>query len=127
MNYRYGDLVLTDEIFYPYTSIDLLSVSDLVIHVKSSAILEILAVGVPNICIMLPFLDKVIEKQKEFYQDELTNRINFQELPKKLKNSNLSTFALNKEKRDVYLKEFLNGHNMHSSKIIVDHVLKYIS
>ena len=112
---------------YCFFTIDILSVSDLVIHVKSSAILEILAVGVPNICIMLPFSDNVIKSQKEFYQDELSTKIHFQDLTNLLKNSNLSKFSYDKVKRDAFMSKYLNGHNKHSSKIIVDHILKYIS
>ena len=124
---EYSDLWFSDEQYYPYTSLELMGVADLAIHFKSSAILELLAVGVPNITVVFPFLSGLLEIMKQFHEDGLSTKLSCEDVIAELPSLSLSDFKLDHTKRKSFVDHYLSWPRKKGSSEIVNSIVRVVS
>lgn len=120
---KYGDKIVMDEAFYPYASLELMFVADLVLHFKSSSILELIAANTRNICILLPLLKPILKKQTDFYEEGLTCKIDFDRLIKEFPHERISSFPLDDNKRNYFIKNYFVENYKNGCKNIVKDII----
>lgn len=102
-----------DEEFYPPTSLELISIADVVIHAYSTAVLESAYIGVPSITIQRPNLKMLMHEM--WRRDEEGSAFNFpgvsrlMSIPKiieTLPNHSLADFDLDRNNHQQFLTNF---------------------
>lgn len=127
---RMADRMIFDDQTYPYTSLELLSVSNLCVHFESGAVLEAAFAGVPSISVGVSqqHLD-LYPGIKELYGGEVgslqnypgvVSRVSHRDLVPYLAEARLDTFRIDPSARTAYVRHFLGFDDTHSSERILD-------
>lgn len=127
---RLADRMVFDDHTYPYTSLELLAVSNVCAHFESGAVLEAAFAGVPSISIAVSqqHLD-AYPGIEELYGGELgslqnypgvVSRVPHTEAVSFLDAARLGTFRIDSSARTAYVRHFLGFDDTHSSQRIVD-------
>ena len=126
---KYGDLVFSDESMYPFTSLELMQVSDLAVQFVSSSIFELVGVGIPSITVVLPFLAKTMKAndKEQFYEEGITTKLKVDEFISTFPHKSFSDFSIDESKRNTFIEKYLGGLSKNSSERIVEEIIRYIS
>lgn len=130
-----ADYFCYDESDYPYTSLELMSIADLVIHFGSAAVFEAAYAGVPSISVRMPHehisalspqLKVVTEEFRKpqgpegiFDWPGVVSEMDRHTLIHALKTATLSTFTLNPDARSRYVKRFVGFDDQKASERMV--------
>lgn len=126
-----ADILISDDFFYPLASVELVSISDLVIGYESTVVLEAGFLGIRAISIDVDIKSKVSRKKTLIEYREsgiygyegLSDRVDYQKLAEYLDKHNLNDLNIDQGKRKEYIKKFIGYDDFNSSKRIVDHIV----
>jgi len=123
------DLLISEESMVPYTTIELLQVSNLVIQFVSSGIFEILISKVPSITIVFPFINKLMKyhNKHQFYSNRVTTLLDHNQFIEEIPHSSLEKYYLNKKDISKSIKKYFGEINYNSSDTIVKYIINYLS
>lgn len=125
-----ADHFITDQIeYYPYQSLELLSIADIVFSMFSTVTLEAVASGVPNINISFPnYLDPqspttIFFGEPDFfdYPKVVTSCLYYQ-LPKFLQEHALNKLTVDPEQRKKYVEKYLGKDDYQASARIINYL-----
>lgn len=128
---RRADLfVERDEDVFPYTSIELVAISDLCVHFQSGAVLEAALAGVPSLSIRVPqtHLEGYASFQEVFGAETgslqnfpgLVWSVDAAEATRRLATATLADFRVDAGARRRYIETFLGFDDMRSSERVLD-------
>lgn len=128
---RRGDLfVERDEDVFPYTSIELVAISDLCVHFQSGAVLEAALAGVPSLSIRVPqshlegyaSFEEVFGARPWSMQNfpGLVWSLDAAEATRRLATASLADFPVDEGVRRRYIETFLGFDDMRSSGRVLD-------
>jgi len=126
-----ADVFISDEEFYPLASVELVSISDLVIGYESTVVLEAGFLGVRAISINIDMESKIswrrtlpeYTKSGIYGYKGLSDVIDYHDVNEYLNNRKLSGFNVDSKKREEYVEKFIGFDDFNSSKRIVDYIL----
>ena len=128
---RRADLFIErDEDVFPYTSIELVAISDLCVHFQSGAVLEAALAGVPSLSIRVPQTHlKEYASFEEVFGAKPGSMQNFPgmvwsmdaaEATRRLATASLADFPVDEGVRRRYIETFLGFDDMRSSGRVLD-------
>jgi hypothetical protein len=128
---RHADLfVERDEDVFPYTSIELVAISDLCVHFQSGAVLEAALAGVPSLSIRVPqshlegyaSFEEVFGARPSSMQNfpGMVWSVDAAEATRRLATASLADFPVDEAVRRRYLETFLGFDDMRSSGRVLD-------
>jgi len=130
-----ADKCLYDELHYPATILEALSIASLCIHFYSTAVTESAYVSVPSLCIYYPIedLDEYDEQTLAYLklwrntQDNglfqfrgVSSTMSIPEVIKTLPHKSLADFEMDPQARSAYVEKFLGYDDGQSSKRVLD-------
>ncbi len=125
-----ADHFITDRVeYYPYQSLELLSIADVVFSIFSTVTLEAVASGVPNINVSFPdYLDPqspttVFFGEPDFFDyPGVTTSCLYHQLPKFLQEHVLGELRVDSEQRRKYFEKYLGKEDYQASSRIIRHL-----
>jgi len=121
-----------DETEYPYTSIQLIGISNLCVHFESAAVFETAFAGVPSLSINIPqpsLYEQLPEYSTRYRSKELGSLFNYpgvitsidcSKIVEHLRRADLKDFAMEPSQRSKYVSAFMGFDDMRSSVRILD-------
>lgn len=134
---KMADKIIYDESFYPSTIMECLSVADVCFNFYSTAVIEVVAMGVANVCIAPDvkkwkdidnmFWRTILEKEKDFFDSPGVSYLKtIPEIINNLPKQTFSDFAFDKQGQVKYLQKFANFNTETASLNIVSEIEKMI-
>ena len=126
---KQADHFITDTSnWYPYSTLELISIADLVINFNSTSLLESAACNVFNISIDLRSDDDPQGTGAKFVEDaykhtEVTQQCDYKSLASFLAQHKLSDFSCNPNKQPEFVSTFTGQPNSQAADKILDHIL----
>lgn len=125
-----ADRFLTDSVeYYPYQSLELLSIANVVFSIFSTITLEAVASGVPNINIAFPhYLDPQSPSTIFFGEPDFFNHPKvvtsclYHQLPKFLQTHSLDELRVDPEQRKKYVEKYLGKDDHQASARIINYL-----
>ncbi|MBM4177328.1 hypothetical protein FJ208_00800, partial [Candidatus Gribaldobacteria bacterium] len=129
---KLADKVLYDEQEYPSTIIECFAVANLCLNFLSTAVLESVALGCPNISVLPsngykdiqnPLWELLLNKYRDIFDFKgVSQLISLRDVFLLLKEKNLNDFTLNKQAQEEYLKKYIGSKD--PSKKAIDAIEK---
>ena len=127
---RLADVFLVDETVYPYTSMELMAVTDLCVHFQSAGVLEAAFAGVPSLSVAVSQEHlRAYPTYSEFYVVQPETLQNFQgvgwsatprEAIARLDAASLEDFRVDAARRRAYVAQFVGFDDTRSSARALD-------
>lgn len=125
-----ADHFITDQVeYYPYQSLELLSIADAVFSMYSTVTLEAVASNIPNINISFPdYLDPqspstIFFGEPDFFDyPEVVTSCLYHQLPKFLQEHALGELGVDSKQREKYLEKYLGKDDYQSSARIINYL-----
>ena len=125
-----ADLVISDDSFCPLASVELVSISDLVIGYGSTVVLEAGFLGVRALSIDIDIKSKIswrrtLDAYREsgiYGYEGLSDTIDYHKVSEYLDEHDLNSLKVDRVKRKEYIEKFLGYDDFNSGKRIVDYV-----
>ncbi|MFH0740206.1 MAG: hypothetical protein V1819_03945 [bacterium] len=134
---KMADKVVYDEGFYPSTTMECFSIADICFNFYSTAVIEAIAMSVPNVCIApetkdwqdiaTPLWQMILSKARDFF--DFPGASYLRTIPESIANlpkQTLADFSFSKDKQAQYLQKFAHSNIETASLNIILEIEKSI-